>query len=159
MIVLARVDDRLVHGQVTAGWVPHVRASRLVVANDRLAADPLLASIVRAGGGGLAVEILEVEAAAGRFAAGAWESEPVVLLFESLQDALRALAAGLVFTRLNLGGLRHDCGSVCLREGITLDTTDCGILRELQRSGVEIDVRLMPRDRACALPRELKVNA
>jgi mannose/fructose/N-acetylgalactosamine-specific phosphotransferase system component IIB len=155
MIALARVDDRLVHGQVTVGWVPHVGASRVIVANDRLAADALLASIVRAGASAVAVEVLGVEEAARRFAAGAWERESAIVLFESLQDARRALDAGLAFTRLNLGGLRHEGGTVCLCEGITLDGDDCSLLRGLARSGVEIDVRLMPGDRARPVPEQL----
>jgi mannose/fructose/N-acetylgalactosamine-specific phosphotransferase system component IIB len=57
---------------------------------------------------------------------------------------------------VNLGGLRHDDGRVCLRDGITLDLQDCEILRELSRRGVRVDVRLMPLDRACPLPEQLQ---
>lgn len=153
-IVLARVDDRLVHGQITVGWVPHVHASRIIVVNDRLAADRLLAGIVAAGGSGIPVEVLDTAEAARRFHARAWEPEAVIVLFESLRDAQRALEAGLAFVRLNLGGCRHETGKLCLREGITLDAEDCDVLRELTGRGVEIDVRLMPRDRACPLPEQ-----
>ena len=125
MIALARVDDRLVHGQVTAGWVPHLRATVVVVANDRIAADPLLSGIVKASTAGVPVEVLTVADAGRRGAAGAWEREAALLLFESLQDACRALDAGLPVTRLNLGGLRHDEGRLCLCDGVTLDGDDC----------------------------------
>lgn len=155
MIALARVDDRLVHGQVTVGWVPHVRATVLVVANDRIAADPLLTGILRASVAGVRVEVLAVAEAARRGGAGGWGAETALVLFESLQDARRALEAGLPLARLNLGGLRHEDGRVCLCDGVTLDTDDCAILRELCGRGVEIDVRLMPRDRPIALPCEL----
>jgi len=152
VIVLARVDDRLVHGQVTSGWVPHLHAVRLVVASDRLAADPLLAGIAAAGAPGLRVEVRGVVEAARLAAAGAYETEATIVLFESLQDARRALAEGLALERLNLGGLRHEGGRVCLLQGITLDREDCDVLRELVARGVQIDVRLMPRDRAGVLP-------
>ena len=152
MIALARVDDRLVHGQVTAGWVPHLHASRVIVVSDRLAADPLQSAIVSSGASGVPVEVLGVAEAARRHAAAAWERETTILLFESLQDARRSLEAGLDFTRLNLGGLRHDAGRVCLCEGITLDGDDCSVIADLQRRGVEIDVRLMPCDRGRDLP-------
>jgi mannose/fructose/N-acetylgalactosamine-specific phosphotransferase system component IIB len=155
VIALARVDDRLVHGQVTVGWVPHVHATLLVVANDRVAADPLLSGILRAGVAGVRVEILGVAEAARRGAAGAWDGESALVLFECLQDARRAIDAGLPVPRLNLGGLRHDEGRLCLCNGVTLDVDDCAILRELCRRGLEIDVRLMPLDRAVELPCEL----
>lgn len=152
MIVLARVDDRLVHGQITSGWVPHLRAKRLVVASDRLAGDPLLGGIVAAGAPGVRVEVLAVDDAARRAAAGDYDATATIVLFESLQDARRALLGGLAFDRLNLGGLRHPGGRLCLCEAITLDVDDCETLRDLCTRGVRVEVRLMPRDRAGELP-------
>ena len=55
--------------------------------------------------------------------------------------------AGLAVTRLNLGGLRHDAGLVCICDGVTLDSEDCAILRDFVRRGVELDVRLEPGHR------------
>lgn len=153
MIALARVDDRLMHGQVSVGWVPHLHATLVVVANDRIAADPLLSDIIRSGASNFRIEIIPVAEAARRAASSAWEHDTVIVLFESLQDARRAFDAGLALPRLNLGGLRHDAGLVCVCDGVTLDTEDCAILREFARRGVDVDVRLMPRDRSRALPR------
>ncbi|HWR97530.1 MAG TPA: PTS sugar transporter subunit IIB [Candidatus Methanoperedens sp.] len=156
MIALARVDDRLVHGQVTAGWVPHVRATLVVVASDRVADDALLSGIVKSAASEVPIEVLGVAEAARRGAGGAWEREAVLVLFESLQDACRALDAGLPLTRLNIGGLRHDDGRLCLCDGVTLDGEDCTLLRGLCVRGVSVDVRLMPTDRSRVLPHELE---
>ncbi len=156
MIALARVDDRLMHGQISVGWVPHLRATVVVIANDRIAADPLLSSILQAGASNVRLEVVPVAEAARRGASAGWDRDTVIMLFESLQDARRAMNAGLPVARLNIGGLRHDAGRVCLCDGVTLDSDDCAILREFCRRGVEVDVRQMPRDRSCALPRQLK---
>lgn len=157
MIALARVDDRLMHGQVSVGWVPHLHATVVVIASDRVAADPLLAGILQTCSSGVRVEVVPVLEAARRGAGADWAHDTVIMLFENLQDARRALDAGLVVARLNLGGLRHDAaGRVCLCDGVTLDLEDCAILRDFVRRGVEVDVRLMPRDRSCALPRQLR---
>jgi PTS system mannose-specific IIB component len=156
MIALARVDDRLIHGQVSVGWVPHLHATVVVVASDRVAADPVLSGILRSCSAGYRVEVVPVAEAARRGAGPDWARETVLMLFESLQDARRALDAGLVVARLNLGGLRHEAGRVCLCDGVTLDHEDCAILRDFARRGVEVDVRLMPRDRSCAVPKQLQ---
>ena len=156
MIALARVDDRLMHGQVAVGWVPHLHATVVVVANDRVAADPLLAGIIQTCSSGFRVEVVPVAEAARRGAGADWDNDTVIVLFENLQDARRAMDAGLVVSRLNLGGLRHDAGRVCLCDGVTLDHEDCAILRDFVRRGVTVDVRLMPRDRSRALPRQLQ---
>jgi PTS system mannose-specific IIB component len=156
MIALARVDERLMHGQVSVGWVPHLRATVVVVANDRLAADPLLSGICQACTSGVRVEVVPVAEAVRKAASSDWAQDTVIVLFESLQDARRAMDAGLALPRLNLGGLRHDAGRICICDGVTLDSEDCAILRDLVGRGVEVDVRLMPRDRACALPLQLQ---
>lgn len=156
MIALARVDERLMHGQVSVGWVPFLHANVVVVANDRVAADPLLSGIARTCSCGVRVEVVSVAEAARRGAGADWVNDTVIMLFESLQDARRAIDAGLEVARLNLGGLRHDAGRLCICDGVTLDHEDCAILRDLVRRGVEVDVRLMPRDRSCALPQQLQ---
>ena len=102
------------------------------------------------------MEVVPVAEAARRSAGADWAHDTVIMLFESLQDARRAMDAGLAVARLNLGGLRHDAGRVCICDGVTLDNEDCAILRDFVRRGVEVDVRLMPRDRSCALPEQLQ---
>ena len=156
MIALARVDERLLHGQVSVGWVPHLHATVVVVANDRVAADPLLSGICLACSSGVRVEVLSVAEAARRGAGSEWSRDTVIVLFENLQDARRAMDAGLAVSRLNLGGLRHNAGRICICDGVTLDNEDCAILRDFVRRGVAVDVRLMPRDRSCALPKQVQ---
>jgi mannose/fructose/N-acetylgalactosamine-specific phosphotransferase system component IIB len=46
-IVLVRVDDRLIHGQILEGWLPSTRAQELIVANDSLAQDYLQKMIMQ----------------------------------------------------------------------------------------------------------------
>ncbi len=45
-LVLARIDCRLIHGQVVETWIPHVNANLLIVANDDLYANPVLRSVM-----------------------------------------------------------------------------------------------------------------
>ncbi len=42
MISLVRVDNRLIHGQVVEAWLPHLKVSRVVVADDEAASSPLV---------------------------------------------------------------------------------------------------------------------
>ena len=41
MIVQLRIDERLIHGQITTAWSRFLDVSRIVVASDKLAKDPL----------------------------------------------------------------------------------------------------------------------
>ena len=39
MLTLVRIDDRLIHGQVVEGWLPVLKAQRIVVVCDQAASD------------------------------------------------------------------------------------------------------------------------
>lgn len=152
MISLVRVDDRLIHGQVTVGWVPHLRATQVIVVNDRLAADRMLSSIVRAGGSrGLKVDVMSVPDTARLFSAGAAEEERVILLFEGLADVLKALEAGLKIEAVNIGGLRGDGEGLRIGEATVLTPADQAAVRGLSARGIRVEVRLMPGEHAKVL--------
>ena len=40
-IVLTRIDDRLIHGQVVAGWMRQTMANRIIIVDDAVAKDPM----------------------------------------------------------------------------------------------------------------------
>lgn len=148
MISLVRVDDRLIHGQVTVGWVPYLRASRIVVVNDRLSSDPVLSAIVKAGGTvDTEVDVMSIAEAAAKFEAGGFERGRIIMLFENLGDVHRARSEGLMFSALNLGGIRGSGEGLRVGDAVILSNNDQRFLRDLWRQGVTVEVRLMPGDR------------
>jgi mannose/fructose/N-acetylgalactosamine-specific phosphotransferase system component IIB len=147
MISLVRVDDRLIHGQVTVGWVPYLQASQIVVVNDRLSADPVLSAIVKAGGTvDTETSVMSVTEAAAAFEAGGFESGRIIMLFETLGDVHRARSEGLKFSALNLGGIRGSGEGLRVGDAVVLSEDDQRFLRDLRRQGVTVEVRLMPGD-------------
>jgi len=153
MISLVRVDDRLIHGQITVGWVPYLGASAIVVVNDRLAADPVLSTIVKAGGTvETEVDVLSVEGAVRRFREELPEEGRVIVLFESLGDARHALEKGLHFSSLNIGGIRGKGAGLKVGDAVVLSESDQEILRDLKERGIAVEVRIVPGDRPRILP-------
>jgi len=39
MISNVRIDDRLIHGQVVTMWIPHYKANRVVIVDNKVAKD------------------------------------------------------------------------------------------------------------------------
>lgn len=153
MISLVRVDDRLIHGQVTVGWAPYLKATRIVVCSDRLAGNPVLAAIVKAGGTErLRIDVFNVDEAARLYRRGEFEEGRVIVLMENLRDVDRALEAGMAFSSLNLGGLRGSGDGRRLSDAVFLTPADQEMLRLLFGKGVVTEVRLMPGDRPSYFP-------
>jgi len=158
MEVWLRIDDRLIHGQVVEGWVPHLRASRILVVSDEAARDPVQKALMRlAVPEGMALEIEELSAACARAGElGRGEANgPVLVLTPSPKEALRLLEAGLEVRRVNVGGLHHSVGKVQLGRALFLAEEDREALKAIAARGVELDARAVPSERGLPIAQML----
>ena len=147
-LVLARVDDRLIHGQVVVGWARALEADCLVVANDAVAADPMQRQLLpMAVPPQIKVGIYRVREAAEALRDGKYEGRRIILLFASLADAL-SFNAVLPLERLNVGGIRQAPGRTPLRTAVALSSTDVEAARALIVSGSVLSIQMVPGDAA-----------
>lgn len=147
-IVLARIDNRLIHGQVLESWVPYTHANCIVVANDEAAGLALQRLLMEAAvPRGIRVVIGTIEEVARLFTAGELEASRVLLLFASSGDALLAYRHGVHFAVLNLGNMHGGEGKMRLSCTIALDPTDIDHLKLLEEAGVRIVSQCIPSDR------------
>ncbi len=146
-LVLTRIDNRLIHGQVLETWVPYVHADCIVVANDDIAATPLKRIMMESSvPSRMRVEIGSVEEITALFVSGKFENCKTLLLFGTTEDALRAYRCGLIYQQLNLGNLHAGDGKTRLSCTIFLDPSDLAALQELDKAGVTISARCIPAD-------------
>lgn len=144
-VLLARVDDRLIHGQVVVGWARSLDADCLLVANDAVAADPMQRTLLpMAVPPQMKVAILRVREAAEAVASGALPGSRAILLFASLGDALLFKRAGGPLSELNVGGIRLAPGRTHLRTAVALGPEDIAAARSLASDGTSINVRMVP---------------
>lgn len=147
-IVLARIDNRLIHGQVLESWVPYIHANCIVVANDEAAGLTFQRLLMEAAvPRGIRVVIGTIEEVSRMFAAGELKVSRVLLLFASSGDALQAYRNGVHFASLNLGNMHGGEGKRRLSCTIALDPADIGNLKSLEDAGVRIVSQCIPSDR------------
>lgn len=147
-IVLARIDNRLIHGQVLESWVPYTHANCIVVANDEVAGLTFQRMLMEAAvPRGIRVVIGTIEEIASLYAAGELAASRVLLLFASSVDALQAYRLGVHFAALNLGNMHGGAGKMRLSCTIALDPADIGNLKLLEEEGVRIVSQCIPSDR------------
>jgi mannose/fructose/N-acetylgalactosamine-specific phosphotransferase system component IIB len=152
MIVLVRIDDRLIHGQVVEGWVNHLQADCIMVADDQVAANPLQCSIMElAVPQGLSVAIGGVLDICKKVRMPPYDIRRVILLFSNPADVLRGIMAGLECTELNIGGLRQVPGKRKLLDILALDDGDLKALQDIAARGVHIFIRSVPTQRQLSL--------
>ncbi|MCA9771601.1 MAG: PTS sugar transporter subunit IIB [Myxococcales bacterium] len=148
MIICARVDNRLLHGQVLEAWLPRTRATLVVVASDSLVQDSLTCMAMEcAMPAGVGLEIRSVAEAARCQRDGEWNDERVLILFKSPDDVLRALRAGFETPTLNLGNMHFEKGKKEVTPTIFWGPHDRELLQEIRRHGVHVEIQTVPRDR------------
>lgn len=148
-IALARVDNRLIHGQVMEAWVPYVQADCIVVANDEVAASPLKKAMMEACvPRTMQLFIGSLDDISARLQAGVITSSRILLLFENSRDALQIYQHGVHFKTLNLGNMHASEGKVAVSCTLCIDSEDVGNLKDLESSGVEISAQCIPQDTA-----------
>ncbi|MBN2808055.1 MAG: PTS sugar transporter subunit IIB [Deltaproteobacteria bacterium] len=144
--VLYRVDDRLIHGQIIASWVPYTRATRIVVADNQLPGNLLQTKILRmAAPPKIRVEILSVRQAVTFMAQQ--RSGPgllTIMLFVGLEEVVQAVAEGLFLTDLNLGNIHSAVGKLQIADSISLSPQEIGYLRSLQQQDVKVTIQPVP---------------
>lgn len=148
MIILYRVDDRLVHGQVVEGWVPHLKAEELAVVSDEISGDEMRRAIMRfATPEGVDLKIMTVAEASAYLPEAAKSPRKVLLLLPGLAEALALSGNGLAIPSLNIGGMHYSAGkNLSIGKAIFLNDADCAALRALSASGIRIEGRGVPSD-------------
>lgn len=147
-IVLARIDNRLIHGQVLESWVPYTHANCIVVANDEVAGLTFQRMLMEAAvPRSIRVVIGTVGEVSQLFATGGLDVNRVLLLFASSSDALQACRQGVHFETLNLGNMHGGAGKMRLSCTIALDPADIDNLKLIEEAGVRIVSQCIPSDR------------
>jgi PTS system mannose-specific IIB component len=157
MVILARIDDRLIHGQVVEGWVNFLKATCILVADDAVAANPLQRAIMEISvPEGLKVIIGKVEDICGMLLSSSLDGERAILLFSNPGDVLRALQAGLSCGSINLGGLHYVPGKKKIMDVCAVNDTDLEALQAILQRGVKIDIQTVPTEKPQPLEKVFK---
>ncbi|WP_225072204.1 PTS sugar transporter subunit IIB [Desulfuromonas sp. CSMB_57] len=147
-IVLARVDNRLIHGQVLEAWVPSTRTECIVVANNRVAEEELSRLLMAAAvPRGIRVVIGSIEYASAFLCSPDGQALRTLVLFDSPADALRAHDLGVPFAELNLGNLQRLEGKKRVSCSVAFDQEDIQSLNALEAQGVKIHIQCVPSER------------
>ena len=146
-VVLVRIDDRLVHGQVVEGWLKAIRATHIVVASDTVASDEMQKALyLLAVPQGTQLSCLSLAEAAKAWNSAAWKKERVMVLVSSPQDVVKLIDKGATVESVNVGGLHFREGRVQILKAVSVDDQDVAALTALRKRGVLLEARPLPLD-------------
>ncbi|HEP1435269.1 PTS system mannose-specific transporter subunit IIAB [Streptococcus pyogenes] len=146
-INLARVDTRLLHGQVATAWTPASKADRIIVASDEVAQDDLRKQLIKqAAPGGVKANVVPISKLIEASKDPRFGNTHALILFQTPQDALRAVEGGVEINELNVGSMAHSTGKTMVNNVLSMDKEDVATFEKLSDLGVTFDVRKVPND-------------
>jgi mannose/fructose/N-acetylgalactosamine-specific phosphotransferase system component IIB len=152
-IVLFRVDERLIHGQVVVGWGGPLQFDRMIVVDDDLAESSWEQELYALGvPDEMEASFVGVEEA--RRSLEGWRSDParVSILVRNI-STLRRLAedGALRGQTVNLGGIHHGAGRRRVLPYLFLGPEEEQELKRIEASGATIAAQDLPGSRSVAL--------
>jgi len=147
-IVLYRIDDRLIHGQVVVGWGQPLHVGFIVVVDDAVHASEWEQDLYRMGVPPH-IEVVFASTAEAARRLPEWEADPRTgILVAASIDALAALSSNSHrVTRVNVGGIHHQPGRSERLRYVYLSDAEAAKLRELAAQGVEVTAQDVPTAR------------
>ncbi|MEZ7790727.1 PTS system mannose/fructose/N-acetylgalactosamine-transporter subunit IIB [Niallia circulans] len=148
-IVHIRVDDRLIHGQVATRWATGLKVNRIMVIDDKVAANELEKSVLRmAAPSGVNTSILDVEKAVNNIKNGNYQGQRVLVVIKTPEVAVQLLKAGLNVKEVNIGNLSNRPNTVQIKKSVSLSESERKAVDFLIEKGVEVTAQMVPDDPA-----------
>ena len=145
-ITLARVDDRLVHGQVMQVWTKGHGTNAAYVIDDATAADEFMKEIYEStqSTGGLVIKVFSSDSIVDEWNKNQFGDDNVALIFKSIAYAKKAVDGGVPIKELNVGGIAIKPGTTKVIESVGLSKDDAELCKALDAAGVKVYFQKIP---------------
>lgn len=147
-ILLTRIDNRLVHGQVGVTWVRDLGANLIVVANDLASKDSLQQSLMTttAKSSNVGIRFFSVQHTIDVIHKAS-DKQLIFLVVANAEDARKLVDGGVPIDKLNLGNLHFAPGKTEFTKKVYLNDEDKENLDYLKTKNIRIYAQDVPTDK------------
>ncbi len=147
MIVGARIDFRLIHGQVANLWAHSRQVSRFMVVDDEASADDMQKQVLRmACPATCRLSVLSVEKAAANITAGKYDAQRLFIVARKPEVFVRLVKTGVKMDELIVGNMTTKDTVKKINRNLACDQGDLDAFAELQEAGLPMVIQLTPQD-------------
>ena len=147
MVVLARINQRLIHGLVVNQWAPALQVKRFMVVDDVLCNnDDIKASMRMAKPAGTGVSVISTETAITNFKAGKYDGQRVLVLVKEPETLIKLMEGGVEIPKVDLGIMFNEDGREAVTKFIALNDKERADLQTIKDKGVPVVIQYVPTD-------------
>lgn len=147
-ILLTRIDNRLVHGQVGNIWAGKVGCNLIVVADDTAANDPIQQTLMKATADsvGCGIRFFSIQKTIDVIHKAS-PKQLIFLVVKNPQSARALLEGGVPIDKLCIGNMHPAAGKTPSNDPhVYLDEKDVEDLRFIRNAGCEVFIQNLPGD-------------
>ncbi|MFL0252237.1 mannose/fructose/sorbose PTS transporter subunit IIB [Clostridium neuense] len=146
-IVLARIDDRLIHGQVATIWSKDTKCQRIIVCNDDVERDPIRKILLeQVAPPGVRASVLGIDKAIRVYNNPRYKDDRVLFLFTNPTDVVRMVKGGVDIKSVNIGGMSFKEGKKQITNAVSVSDEDIEAFKKLNEKGIELEIRKVSSD-------------
>lgn len=143
-ILLTRIDDRFIYGQDVELWNEVAGTNLVLVVNDEIAADSRKWAPMRvAAPEGVWTRFFSVQRTIDIIHT-ATPRQWILIMVASPVDALTLVKGGVPITKISIGHMQAGEGKHPITPVVAVDDTDIAAFKELQKLGIELEIRYLP---------------
>lgn len=148
-IVLARIDERLIHGQIATSWLKiKTNPNTILIVDDKLVNDSLQTRLLNVVAGQLGVTCLikNVQDAAAWLKEEPEADQNVLVMAKTPIPFLKLIEEGITFSEIILGNMGMGPGRKRFNRNISASAEEVQAFRDIVAKGVPIYYQMVPSD-------------
>lgn len=144
-ILLTRIDNRLVHGQVGVTWTMTLGANLIIVADDLVAEDNLQQQLmgVTAKSSGAGIRFFTLQKTIDIINKAA-DHQKIFIVVRTPAEARKLIEGGVPIREVNVGNMHFNKGKKQLSKKVYVDDKDLEDLRAIKNMGVDVYIQDVP---------------
>lgn len=146
-IVLVRVDDRLVHGQVMTSWQKATGANKFMVVDDEVANNDLMKTVLKGViPSQIKLGVFTIQKAVDRLTKGFKPDDKVIMLVKTPETVWAIQQAGIDIPALNIGGMGIRSDRTTLYQNIACSESEREAIKGLIAAGCDVSIQITADD-------------
>lgn len=147
-IVLTRIDNRLVHGQVGVKWVSSLDVNLLVVVDDETATDPLQQQLMEmtAESSGIDIRFFSIEKTISIIHKASPEQK-LFIVCKTPEVVMKLHRGGVPINRVNVGNMHYSDGKKPLTKKVYVDDDDLQNFEYLKSKNIDVFIQEVPGEK------------
>ncbi|MBU5437951.1 PTS N-acetylgalactosamine transporter subunit IIB [Tissierella sp. MSJ-40] len=146
-ILLTRIDNRLIHGQVGLTWINHIGANLILVADDEVAYDDIQQNLMdMAAPSTVDTRYFTIQETIDKIHKAA-DDQLIFLVTRTPENVLKMVEGGVPIKKVNISNMHFKEGKKQISSTVSIDEKDAEAFRKLHKLGVELEIRRVPDER------------